>query len=413
MFKMFQGLRPGRGCTKFIACSNSNGLEKFMADDVLTGTNDHTKINAMLTTMGKGTLLLGTGTVTIDGTITYTTTGQFIRGSGVGATTITIPNSATINTGLISGGTNDCGLLDLSIDGNKANNASQTGIVLYSIGGENFLLQNVVAKNSPGNGANVAASAYGFRAINSEVSLAAFVGLVVSPGTTTNKVGALIQGCRFDQNLNYGLYLAGSGARIIGCAAASNNGVGFGAIAGGFANSFIGCEANVNITQGFDLAGDACVIDGCIAIGNGSYGVALASGTGHIVTNSTIYGNGSGISLLATSPICENNIVYRNNLIGITVACQDGQITNNYCFQNGAITDNTYSNIEIQAAGDNCNVQGNTCRKGPVNRSKYGINILAGATANYVKNNDLLTGGQTASYNDAGTSTDTTSANRV
>lgn len=74
-----------------------------------------------------------------------------------------------------------------------------------------------------------------------------------------------------------------------------------------------------------------------------------------------------------------------------------------------------YQMAGIMEQSSNNQLQMNTVRKGSGNiRPRYGVNIAdTSSSHNFVANNDLLGGGETAAFFDAGTGTITISGNRI
>lgn len=166
-------------------------------------------------------------------------------------------------------------------------------------------------------------------------------------------------------------------------------------VAGGGAGIYsFGQSARIErcITNGFNEAiggnTDTAVV-GCTANTSTLYGIR---GAGRILRNKVKSGQGNGIAVTADDTLVQGNLV---------VEC-------------GLATNNVYAGILLEATCDRANVQGNTVRKAAAgNATKYGIEVVAGATDNYVTNNDLKNSGATASFFDAGTGTITAAGNRL
>lgn len=432
MMKLFNALRPGRGCKKYIACSDASQLEKFMADDVLTGTSDQTKINAMLTLMGAGTLFISGGTVFLSGGISYTVSGQTVEGSGVAATTLFATNNAGVNTTLIGSSFSFSTLRNLTIDGNKAQNTGRTSMLLFVLSGDYSIMESIHGKNSSGNGATFASA--GGVCNNVSVVSSDYVGFLV---TTTVTPSTKIIGCTATSNSGDGFYVAGSYITLDGCTASSNGTSGFNLPSGGSLNTLNGCVAISNTGTGFGINGTNIILSGCIAngsvvgyslitanilladciaIGQTTYGVSIGGGLAVVRGLFQVGTTGSyGISISGgTGHQIEGCRVMSNGGHGINVDAANCQIVNNYVELNSTAANATYNQIALAAGADTCNVQGNTCRAGSSgNRAAYGINIAAGATDNLVTNNDLKTSGVTGSLLDGGTSTITAAGNRL
>jgi parallel beta-helix repeat protein len=131
--------------------------------------------------------------------------------------------------------------------------------------------------------------------------------------------------------------------------------------------------------------------------GNGIF--LLDSNNNSIVSNAVSENYYDGICLTTISSVCDNNIIVGN-------IC----ISNN---QSGASS--SISNIFLFGDCNYNNIQNNVCRKGSLtNKPDYGIKINSSdCNSNIVTNNDLSTGGNIASFSDAGTGTITTAGNRL
>lgn len=157
------------------------------------------------------------------------------------------------------------------------------------------------------------------------------------------------------------------------------------------------------------------VISNNIIQSAGGSGVLLTA-----VTHATITGNkivspsARGISVNADShyAVISGNSVEGAGQEGIRIDADSSNVTGNQILGCSQTTNNTYNGIEIR--GDLCNVQMNTVRHmGGANQHKYGLQVITGATSNLVTNNDLSAAGSTGNFNDSGTTTVTTAANRV
>lgn len=120
----------------------------------------------------------------------------------------------------------------------------------------------------------------------------------------------------------------------------------------------------------------------------------------------------SAMSLQGSYHDFVDNVIDTNAVEGVAMDTNHSNFIGNMLVGNGTNTDNTYANLYL--TGDYNNVQLNMCRRGGgANKSKYGIQVVAGATSNMVTNNDLIDGGTTGNLLDNGTSTVTTAGNRT
>lgn len=168
-------------------------------------------------------------------------------------------------------------------------------------------------------------------------------------------------------------------------------------------------------------------------VNNVAYGAATdgiqceTTGNKNIISgNVCSYNLNSGIKVGSdsTNLLIQGNLCHNNTWNGIQVFGQSCQVVGNHCFDNGgsgiALESNcNYSLISsnfchnngpslggylngITVLGDYCSIVDNFCRKGA--NQAYGIRILAGGDNNFVANNDLRDGGNTANLIDAGAS---------
>lgn len=159
---------------------------------------------------------------------------------------------------------------------------------------------------------------------------------------------------------------------------------------------------------------------------SGGAGLDLGGSDGNLIQSNLFAGNLYGImaaekaSAGANRNLIQGNFVRQNSRDGIRVGTNgsavtkaDNAVVGNYVYQNGTQTASTYDNIVVDSGASNTMVQGNIVRRGASgNRARYGLNI-AGGSGCWATNNDLLTGGMTGAFNDAGTLTNTTAGNRT
>ncbi len=121
-------------------------------------------------------------------------------------------------------------------------------------------------------------------------------------------------------------------------------------------------------------------------------------------------GNRTGIfvNTNTVNNVVSGNTVVENGRWGIIFVSGvvNSQLIGNIADSNSQETDLLYANFALGDNSNNNNVQHNISRKGSLtNKPSYGIHVMATCDANIVKNNDLVTAGQTANLLDAGTNT--------
>lgn len=375
-----------RSSTSTVAASNSSTAVKASADYVCDGVNDEATINSAINSLGVvgGRVVLLEGTFNIDMDATsfksivmpsnITLEGQgnstILKAPTGGATGNMkfILNSDTTN------GNSNIVVRNLMIDGNKGATGRTTtkGIELSKV--TNVLIENVFCLNMK--------AQHGVALLSS----------------TSN---AWVINCTF--NGGWGIHINGSPCYNI-------------EVRG---NTFLNATAVPLIIAGSSSPNEnygIIVADNYFNVGSGA-AVSISNTKnitfiGNIVTGFT--NEAVGINTNSTNVIVSNNQIYGNQKEGIklnslSVGCI---VSGNFVGSNSTVTNLGYSNILV--AGTNNTVQGNVCRAGTnTNKPKYGIEVISGATGNFVTNNDLTTGGTTGAFLDSGTGTITTAGNKV
>jgi parallel beta-helix repeat protein len=130
-----------------------------------------------------------------------------------------------------------------------------------------------------------------------------------------------------------------------------------------------------------------------------------------IKSNYIVAAGGIGIEVSSNNASIENNTVNNSGKDGIKVNASSCILNGNRVSGSSATANVTYSNILITSADRN-HIVANQVRQGSAaNLPQYGIFIQSG-TSNNVASNDMFQGGNTAAFQDNGTST-TTSNNIV
>lgn len=242
-------------------------------------------------------------------------------------------------------------------------------------------------------------------------------------------IGDVFDACVAEDNAGNGFHLTNQDdlmmdALLSGCNARENAGVGF-EISGCSDVSLRSCRAIRNESDGFKLTADThhCDIGGCTGEENGISGDL--GGDNLIIESRSNYNNVHGfvarqalrfnagtataggaatITLPATAVAVDNWYVGKTiRIISGTGAAQSRTIT-------GYVGATRVATVAAWVTPpDATSVY--TITGG--NRSRYGVRIAAGCTANKVTDCDLLAGGGTLALSDAGTGTVTASANRT
>lgn len=396
------GFTRDKQVTVTVAAVNASPFARANADYVCDGRSDEIEINAALAALpvGGGLVQLSEGRFTINGYLRFGTIGTVIQGMGMESTTIFVVNGTTHNDYIFHWLNNDTiTLRDFKIDGNKANNASRTNLAGVYVGAYSRI-ERVAVWNMPFQGFSIIGGGYC-------VLLGCYARANDDAGYFISSDNNVIVGCIANANVGLGFDMTAHLNSFIGCRAANGVAGGFNVQALYQRNTFVNCVAHGNGAYGFRIDGLMGTAFGCVSSVNATAGFLVSAGTnqikGCVATLNTQIGidvsGGLGHTVI-------DNAVYKNNQHGIRVAAVDSHIANNNVQENGLTTHITYDGIQLTAAAQRHNVQGNLVRAGAAgNRQRYGINVIAGATNNLVTNNDLLTGGITGALNDAGTGT--------
>lgn len=402
MLKMFHGLRPGRGSSYFIACSDAPAMHKLMADLVLTGTNDHTTINAFLLAKGAGDFLFSTGTIFTAGTISTQANSQKLRGPIKTSVSIFATNSAGSDAPILLLAHGSCAAEDFQIHGNSANNVGRTSMVGLKITANTCNARRVYVFSSAGRGVEVSGAIQ-------EVILE----YVVSQNSVT--LGFLISataglGCTLSMCASYGAgsvgcQVSGTGHKISNCLwyASTTHGL---TDTGSF-TQIDNCEFQGNGQFGCSLGGGGASLTGGVARSNG-WGVIITSGsTATRVTGIVSHTNSTGIQhdTGAGPAVISGCMVYNNGGYGIYGNADYLAVVGNYVALNSTAGNLTWDQLYLDASADNCFIAGNKFWRGAAgNRGAVGIRLSTGSN-NYVAANDLFEGGITAEISDSGTNT--------
>jgi hypothetical protein len=297
------GAVTGRSVTKLVAASNASAQMVALADYVCDGTADEVQINAAITSvsLSGGVVQLSEGTFTVSSKILFNEGWQTLRGMGMGATTIAVVNAggAPVNAEIIGMYGAHCEIADLTIDGNKANNAGATSMMgVYAMTQRDLLIQRVRVLNSAHDGIIIDAAVESGVVRDCLIEGSAATGMVLR-GAANNPLtvsGCTVKGCTGTgfycdsgpvvlsdcQSLTNGVYgfsvESTALASLSQCTAQSNGSYGFRVTAA--QTQLNGCQAISNVGVGFEVTGARVQLTGCMAHGTLSDGHGFRSNTG-------------------------------------------------------------------------------------------------------------------------------------
>lgn len=384
---------PVDGPTLTVAAVDASASSRATANYACDGTADDVEITAALNALpsGGGVVRLTEGTFALAAIIGTARVGSHLVGAGMDATIIRVPNAGGVgfNTVVVQINNASCSMRDFTIDGNKANNAAQTGMFGIWANAADSAIERVKVKDSAGQGffVTVAAAHARLASCISEGS-ASNAYLLRSPGASGI---TLVEGCIARSNAGGAGFACDNGqVLLIGCRAvsvggASGSGSGFDFNTNGLGHAY-GCEASLCAGQGFYLAALSCEVIGCQSYqnaGNGIYAPA-AGGDARIAYN----------------------MVVRNAGHGILAAGSRAQVVGNRVNDNGTAADVSYWGIALDNALDVYADQ-NMVRQGTAfaNRQYGGLIATASSGNCMVGINDVYAGGATLPFQDAGSNT--------
>lgn len=335
--------------------------------------DNRSAINTLINTVstaGGGTILLPAGTLTVSGTGTASAGAIQLKdnvtlaGQGMGLTTIKLKDSNGSGvTGLVrtpSGVINhNCTLRDVTIDGNKANNASGAGTVI------------------------------GF-----------FCG--VTPGGTDQDVDIACIRVEIKNCNDYGFDPHEQTLRLLldGCLSHDNGLDGY--VADYQVDAiYRNCQAYNNARHGFNVTTStpSIMIDGCYAYGNGTggtgSGITVQRGSSNIPFPQDVMIRGCHIRTnadegilcqMANDIVIASNIIHDNQKRGIRLyGASNCVVANNKLRNNSQQTNNTYDEIQIITYDDTAGASGlsygalgnmiigNMIRATATNKARYAI----------------------------------------
>lgn len=215
-----------------------------------------------------------------------------------------------------------------------------SGVDIETGGGDQHILEGVVATQNGGSGIAVGASAILVRCIAAH---SGGYGIYAGPN------GTLLD-CKASAN-GWGI-VCDEGAYLSRCTSSDNANAGFLTETG---TTLSGCVAHNNASNGIAASGNTSRILDCVAYANGSHGVSIAEHG--LISGSTSRGNsGCGFISSAGSVTVARCLAAENRTHGISVGA-DSLVTDNQCVGNGVEGDGS----GIRVGADDCRVEGNSC----------------------------------------------------
>jgi hypothetical protein len=309
-----------------------------------------------------GTVYFGAGTWVVTN-IAVSASNVNLIGAGIGATTLKLKNSTNTSVVTFSGSTS-CSLRNLTVDGNRTNNASNA--VADVVLGTETICDSVEVKNSA-----LYSIRGGLRAVVSNCKL---TGSGAGAGATNGIWAALndgsfdgfhVTGTTVKSYRAAGMLLDGRGGRVVDCTLLDNaqdSGT-IGQIAnsnGGsltVSNCFIGGAGTGNTistgstTIGIYAAASSVTVEGCTIMSQNSHGILLGGVTGHIIKGNRITGcqaDGIRVNGGTGSFVIKGN--YSNGNAGYGLNLQSGTGTN-YLVVGNNLNNNTSGALSNAATG--------------------------------------------------------------
>lgn len=372
------------GATLVVAALDASASSKAVANYVCTGTADDLVIGAAMTALpaGGGTVRLTEGTFALANPFGTSKANSHIVGAGMDATILRVANAAgsPVNTTLVQLNHASCSVRDLTVDGNKANNAAQTNMIGIGVAaaGVEALVERVRVRNSAAHAFVVGPSGAGTRLVSCIADSNTGQGFIVRSASALGQV--LVDRCISRSN-DYGFNSDSGPVTFINCVAISSVNNGFNVTAA--QTRLIGCDAYANANCGMAVGGAFSEVIDCRIVQN---------------TNHGLYGTAGSADALIVG-----NQVVSNGQFGLIAQGARSLVVGNRAHGNGTAADNSYSNFLI--GGGDTFVDGNIARRGTAaNRPSWGIYVSDGAN-NYLGGNDLYDSGASGLTVDGGTNT--------
>ncbi len=373
------------GATYYVASSTAPANEKAKANWVADGIADDVQIQAAIDALpaAGGVVSLSTGYFNITNTITLPATPKAVELAGQGiATVIYVSNGSDCNAVVISENASKCVIRDLRLIGNKANNASGNGIIVYGYSWmprlENLIIEDFKQDNLVFTSTS---ATYTYDAVirNIDSRLAGAVGVslnyiadsyldsIFSMSNGSYGVSDNSQACIFNLTHTYDnagtSYYQQPGAhdntyyKFI-----SETNDDSGAQISGYRNSFIGAsvynnsQSAANTFDGFYVTGDSNIFTGCMCVdwsrGTQRYGIVFEVGADNNIVSSC-YFNGNATAAILNGG--SGNII-RNNKGWVTEASGTATMTTtSYVVTHGLSVTPTLAKIRIIGLEDPTN----------------------------------------------------------
>jgi hypothetical protein len=375
------------GPTLLVAAADAAASTRAVANYVCDGAGDEVEIQAALAALpaAGGTVRLSEGTFALAGVLATSKANTHLAGSGMDATILLVASAAgaVVNSVLIGLAHASCSVRDLTVDGNKANNAAQTSMFGVRAGSTDGIIERVKVKNSAGTGFVAGVGSTGTRIAACIAETNAASGYLLRAASEAGVT--LVDGCVARSNVGVGFACDFGPVMALGCLSLSNAGGGYSVTATGVAH-LLACDAALNSGSGFYSEAPDTEIVGCQAYQNGAHGI-LVTGTGARVMHSMAIRNGSH---------------------GIMSQSGGGQIVGNRVNDNGSATDQGYWGITLDnASGVDQLVDQNMARQGTAfaNRQYGGLGLTSTPGNCLIGTNDLYASGAAVQFFDGATNT--------
>ena len=321
---------------------------------------------------------------------------------------------------LVTGGT---------IIGDRATHTGVTGesgMGIYVVNSENITIRDVEIRDCWGDGIYVGGTGTTGKSVNVRVencvctnnrrqglTIAAVDGCIVDGGKFTNSNGTAPEsGIDIEPNPGKGSV---NNVVVRNVLCEGNNGHGI-AVSQTICTN-VKLSKNTVTNNGINgiqsaYIGSDLLISGNTVTDNAENGILIQGDNAYVtreivISDNTVNGNGeTGIKFLNNIRrfTVKGNTVYGNGFNGMSFeggasVCDDGVVAGNNCESNSQAAHNTYANILIGSLAHFTRFSNNVCRKGTLaNKPAYGIRATNNE-ANWVTDNDLYTGGETANFN--------------
>ena len=302
------------------------------------GTDDATIIQAAISSIASGKIVVSNGQYTLEDSISLTSSNIWIDGAGETRTTLSAKNSLNKNIISITGtGVVNCRISNMTLNGNRSNNSSGKGIYIYTpyVSDDSYhIIDHVIVYRPADYGIQIYGDTRECKLFHTTVKWGGSVDFYIE-GSDHKIIDCVAANAE-----KHGWYLSAWNTQIMLCKAfcAGRTHVGgeiqYGFYLRGSKLQCRGLQAENNMETGIALRDSSdCILEGCISDGNGtaeSYGdfagLRINNSSrcviigGQFVNRASPYLQKYGIQIVNTA---QDNVIASNSISGNLIASID------------------------------------------------------------------------------------------